>query len=488
MKLIVIIDDKSHLELFPHSATLIDAIDFIDGNYAHYQENSIIVNLCSCYNYQSLGYYVSLIAEARGQKVLPSILTIQDINTKQFHSLIDAKLSEDIQKLLLPLRTNNFKLSIFFGLNVSHKYASLCRKLYGLLPMPLFQISFEKHRKWQITGISALNLPEISENLRYFFTEAFGKYIKKKRFHAPKRKKFYYDLAMLYNPKEAMPPSNPSALKYFIDAGENLGIRVELIEHDDYKTLKEFDALFIRETTSVNNYTYKFSRGAMAENIVVVDDPSSILQCSNKVYLSELLTSKKIKTPYSIILAKDNWQDKLAQISYPCVLKKPDGAFSKGIVKANDERELIKYSKDLFQKSHLIIAQELIQSEFDWRIGIFDKRILFACKYYMAEGHWQIYNWKSKGEKSGQDEAISINDVPEVVRKTALRAANLIGDGLYGVDIKQQNNVAYVIEINDNPNIEHGIEDKFSGLALYEDIMKIFLHKIRKKYGYEHSI
>ena len=41
----------------------------------------------------------------------------------------------------------------------------------------------------------------------------------------------------------------------------------------------------------------------------------------------------------------------------------------------------------------------------------------------------------------------------------ALRAARPVGDGLYGVDLKQTPDGIVVMEVNDNPNIEHGIED-----------------------------
>ena len=45
----------------------------------------------------------------------------------------------------------------------------------------------------------------------------------------------------------------------------------------------------------------------------------------------------------------------------------------------------------------------------------------------------------------------------EAVR--ALLAANLIGDGLYGVDMKMTARGPVVIEVNDNPNIDAGAED-----------------------------
>ena len=47
----------------------------------------------------------------------------------------------------------------------------------------------------------------------------------------------------------------------------------------------------------------------------------------------------------------------------------------------------------------------------------------------------------------------------EELLRIALKAANLIGDGFYGVDLKQVGNRYYVMEVNDNPNVDAGNED-----------------------------
>jgi glutathione synthase/RimK-type ligase-like ATP-grasp enzyme len=65
------------------------------------------------------------------------------------------------------------------------------------------------------------------------------------------RKAARYDLAMLINPEETLPPSNRGALKKFIKIGRELGIEVELISQQHYARLPEFDGLFIRETTGI---------------------------------------------------------------------------------------------------------------------------------------------------------------------------------------------------------------------------------------------
>jgi glutathione synthase/RimK-type ligase-like ATP-grasp enzyme len=46
--------------------------------------------------------------------------------------------------------------------------------------------------------------------------------------------------------------------------------------------------------------------------------------------------------------------------------------------------------RGLLEKSELIVAQEYLRTEFDWCIGILDRRPLFVAKYCMVPGHWQI--------------------------------------------------------------------------------------------------
>jgi glutathione synthase/RimK-type ligase-like ATP-grasp enzyme len=78
-------------------------------------------------------------------------------------------------------------------------------------------------------------------------------------------------------------------------------------------------------------------------------------------------------------------------------------------------------------------------------------------------------------------QAVAVAEAPEDVVKLALRAANLIGDGLYGVDIKQVGNRCCVIEVNDNPNVDAGNEDGVLKDALYREVMGSFVRRIEAK-------
>jgi glutathione synthase/RimK-type ligase-like ATP-grasp enzyme len=54
-----------------------------------------------------------------------------------------------------------------------------------------------------------------------------------------------------------------------------------------------------------------------------------------------------------------------------------------------------------------------------------------------------------------------------------------MGDGFYGVDLKQTpGGDVMVIEVNDNPSIEAGIEDEVLGDRLYDVVMQEFLRRL----------
>jgi glutathione synthase/RimK-type ligase-like ATP-grasp enzyme len=98
----------------------------------------------------------------------------------------------------------------------------------------------------------------------------------------------------------------------------------------------------------------------------------------------------------------------------------------------------------------------------------------------MAKRHWQIIKRDTSGRKRdvGMADTLAVDAAPKAVVGTALKAARLIGDGLYGVDLKQVGKKVYVIEVNDNPNIDAGIEDEVLNESLYREIMYTFLQRI----------
>ncbi|MGA9291279.1 MAG: RimK family protein [Ignavibacteriaceae bacterium] len=481
MKKIVVTNNLADMDFYIEDVEVVASKSYLTETKYSEIESARIFNLCRSYRYQSTGYYVSLLAEARGHRAFPNISTIQDLKSKSLIRIISDDIEELIQKSLSKIQSKDFVLSIYFGRNTAKQYDKLSAQLYSLFQAPLLRAKFFYEKKWILQSISPISLVDIPENHKPYIIEFARSYFSKKRYSSSKIPRTKYDLAILFNEEDKLPPSDSKAIDKFIEAGESIGIRSEIIEKYDFNRIPEFDALFIRETTAVNNHTYRFSRGAFAEGLVVIDDPWSILQCTNKVYLAELLGKAKIPTPKTVIVHKDNIQFVEKEIGLPCVLKKPDSSFSQGVTKVSDRDTLKIELERLLDSSDLIIAQEFAPTDFDWRIGILDKTPLYACKYYMAKNHWQIYDWDDKGDSnSGNFETLLVKKVPEKVINIALRAANQIGDGFYGVDLKQKGEHVFVIEVNDNPSIDYGIEDKKLKDKLYLTVMHSFKNRIDK--------
>jgi glutathione synthase/RimK-type ligase-like ATP-grasp enzyme len=99
----------------------------------------------------------------------------------------------------------------------------------------------------------------------------------------------------------------------------------------------------------------------------------------------------------------------------------------------------------------------------------------------MARKHWQIFERVDGKTHSGKADTLLVEAAPKHVVETALKAANLIGNGLYGVDLKEVNGKVYVIEINDNPSIDSDYEDRLLKDELYRKIMDELLHRVEQK-------
>lgn len=485
-RLLIVVEKASDWSAYHPSANVITALDYLkqplEGG-----ERTHVINLCRSFKYLGLGHYVSLLAEARGHKVLPSVRAINDLRRRSLYGIdiedLNAKLTRFFPEGARD--ATDFGLLVYFGRTSYAPLADLARQIFETFPCPILRIEFERQRVWQIASIKPAALHTLSDAQEDAFAEALDQFSKKLWRKPRAKRKYRYDLAMLHDPNEAMPPSDKKALKLFIEAGKELGIEVDPITRNDFASLAEYDGLFIRETTALDHHTYRFAHRAEREDMVVIDDPTSILRCTNKIYLHDLLKAKKLATPRTEIVVRDDAKHLAAlpeRLGLPLVLKIPDGSFSRGISKVETPEQLKEAAQKLFEHTALLLAQEYMYTEFDWRIGVLAGQPLYACQYFMSRGHWQIYNHAAKGKaRVGGFKTLPIREAPAEVVKLALRATAPIGDGLYGVDIKAAGDRVAVIEVNDNPSIESGVEDAYLGEDLYRRIMQEFLNRLERK-------
>ncbi|MBC7792495.1 MAG: RimK family protein [Clostridia bacterium] len=480
---LIVVDNPKDFVLDVPNVQVVSARTYLSDSALAARRRLKVFNLCKSYRYQSVGYYVSLLAEARGHRPLPSVSTIQDMKMQTLIRFTSDELDDLIQKTLELVPTSKVEVHIYFGRNVYSLYEKLALQLFNLFQAPFLRADFVKRDgNWELQAIGPIATSDIPQREVPHVIGFSREYFAGKRRTSTKEKVPRYDLAILYDAKDKMSPSDEKAIKRIVRAAEAVDIGVELITKDDYARIGEFDALLIRETTAVNHHTYRFARRAAAEGLVVIDDPVSILRCTNKVYLAELLQRHNIPVPKTLVVHDDNVDQVEKILGLPCVLKQPDSAFSQGVMRADTQEQLESALEDFLERSELVIAQEYIPTEFDWRVGVLDKKPLFICKYFMARRHWQIVkNNSGSGPDFGRVQCVPAEEAPPELIRVAIGAANLIGDGLYGVDVKQLGDKFLVIEVNDNPNIDAGYEDSILKDTLYTRLIDVFVRRLEAR-------
>ncbi len=485
---VFIVDDMKDFTFPGPGREAITARDYLT-RARPYAKRTRVVNLCGDYAYLGLGYYCALTAEARGDRITPSAEAMLWVGWKRIYRRALGDMERFLAKAMrrAPADMPLTPITVCFGLTHEARFKTLARAAFDAFRCPILRIQFERGETmrgaalYRIRDVKVPNWKTLPAADRALFERGLDYYTKRDRPMPAIGKGPKYHLAVLIDPKEVIPPSDPQAIQRLTRVGASMGVKVETIGRRDLPRLAEFDALFIRETTALDHHTYRFAKRADLEGIPCLDDAASILRCTNKVYLAELFRTHNIPSPHTVVIDRTILEKVAAESSFPIVLKVPDGAFSKGVKRADSPEQMIALGREMLAHSDLILAQEYLRTDYDWRIGILNNQPLFASKYMMARGHWQIINHGAKGgPDQGGFETVGIEAVPPAILQAALAAAAPIGNGLYGVDAKLIGDRAVVIEVNDNPNLDAGVEDKLLKDELWRIILKDFIRRIEE--------
>lgn len=441
-----------------------------------------VINLCSTEHYLSRGYYCSLLAEAREHRVLPSVRTINALRLLQQDGGAFIQVSRQ-QAVAQDVSLAGDHL-VLFGNSGDPRLEGLAKQVFAQYPAPVLELSIPAGGDGGGLRIRRLAVDDLDEGAMKTLLRELESFARIAWRRHPKRKFNRWDMAILVNPQEHVPPSNREAIKRFIKAAARHNIHAEAVLARDLQNISQYDALFIREGTAINHPTYELSCQAEDAGLVVMDDPTSILRCCNKVFLHDAFDYRGVPSLRTRVVAgagTDVIESLEREFGYPMVLKLPEGSFSSGVFKVASRDELQQRLLDLLASTALVLAQEYLYTEYDWRIGVLNGRALFACRYMMARNHWQIYNHAAKRDFSGDFETLPTFEVPRAVLDSALKSCAIIGDGLYGVDIKYHEGKAYVIEVNDNPSIDHRVEDAYLGRELYMQVMGEFQRRLEAR-------
>src|SRR5882757_3689003 len=235
-----------------------------------------LVNLARSYAYQSKGYYASLLAEARGHRVVPSVETMLELREAKLYEHALPDLEDELNRCA---RRADFqlegelKLLVCFGIARDPRFESFGRLLFDWFRCPALEVSVEPGAWLSIERIRPRNITRLANGEGAFLRESLHQHTKREWRDPKARTIAKYDLAVLYDPNEKIPPTSAASIKHMARIAEKLSVDVEPITKRQLAELAEYDGLFIRETTSIDNHTYRFARRAWQEGMPVIDDP-----------------------------------------------------------------------------------------------------------------------------------------------------------------------------------------------------------------------
>src|SRR4030066_898160 len=256
------------------------------------------------------------------------------------------------------------------------------------------------------------------------------------------------------------------ALQNVKHTAQRMGHEFEFMFRENVSEIPKYDAVFIRATTDPLFTAYVVSRTASELGLKVVDDPESIQICGNKIHQYALFQRHNIPHIPTIFINKEEFHRKLIedifrQFGKPVVVKAPYTSFSRYVEKVACEKSFREVATRFFRKTDVLAVQKFVPTAFDWRGGVLNNGVLYVCKYMIPKGKWK-HGAKLRGKPTfiwGRTVSLKVENAPKELKELALKACKVVGNGLYGVDIKESIDGYVVVEVNDNPSIYAGYED-----------------------------
>jgi glutathione synthase/RimK-type ligase-like ATP-grasp enzyme len=267
------------------------------------------------------------------------------------------------------------------------------------------------------------------------------------------------------------------ALMRLGQVAQRLGHRLDVLFRPDLYKIPHYQALLIRTLTDPMNSTYVAARMAQLHGLRVIDDPESILICCDKVNMYRHLMRHQAPIPPTTFLSEADLTlrkgtELLDTMGSPLVLKAPNSSFSLYVERVSTPREFMRVGRRFLRRADRVVAQQFVRSGFDWRIGVLAGEVLYVCQYLIPKKRWKILTYTQAGRViSGRVRGFDPAKVDPKLLHIARQAASAIGNGLYGVDLKQVGDEYVVIEVNDNPTIAEGEEDQ-KAPRIYERLVR----------------
>ncbi len=141
-----------------------------------------LVNLARSYAYQSKGYYASLLAEARGHRVVPTVETMLELRESKLYEHALPELEDELNRCA---RRADFqpegeiKLLVCFGIARDPRFESFGRLLFDWFRCPALEVTIEPGTWLSIDRIRPRNINRLANGEGDFFRDSLHHHTKR---------------------------------------------------------------------------------------------------------------------------------------------------------------------------------------------------------------------------------------------------------------------------------------------------------------------
>lgn len=261
---------------------------------------------------------------------------------------------------------------------------------------------------------------------------------------------------------------NLYSTRRLVEAGEEAGHEVHVIDtlrcymsmaankpeiHYRGEVLDGFDAVIPRIGASITFYGTAVLRQFEMMGVFPINESVAITRARDKLRSLQLLSRKGVGLPVTgFASAPDDIPDLISMVGgAPLVIKLLEGTQGIGVVLAETRKAAESVIEAFMGLKADIMVQEYIKEAggADIRCFVVDGKVVAAMKRQAKEGEF-----RSNLHRGGSASLIRIT--PQE-RATAVRAAQIMGLNVAGVDILRSNHGPLVMEVNSSPGLE-GIE------------------------------
>lgn len=233
------------------------------------------------------------------------------------------------------------------------------------------------------------------------------------------------------------------------------------------------------KTSVARDLTATIARYARSRGVKVIDlEAIRHFPDMSKLYQYAVLSTERLRVPDSIFMLPSQTPQSFVEykdfLGLPFVLKGIHS--SKGDVNnvVRSEEDFILIAQEALMNDVMLVGQKFVHNKGDYRILVFGKRITLVIHRVRKDDSTHLNNTSAGGTAT----IVPVNDLPPQVRLDSLRAAEVLGRTIAGVDaiLDEEKQEWLFLEVNDGPQLATGsfLPEK------HEQLAKYFLREVGK--------